>query len=160
MNKQRGILTGELAIKLSILIFLLITLIPPVAQLGYSYASAKSVEAYVNKIIQLSNVNYSEDVLRSRCLSQTELSMSHLNLDSSLNSIDFTVEYVQHSTMTNVKPVAIKITAHFNDSSMLSSVSRFLESNEYSANSMIFYAPLSFRLPDWQQLDVATGCIK
>lgn len=160
MNKQRGMLTGELAAKSSIVLFLFLTLIPPLVNLSHAYSSAKTVEAYVNKIIKLSTVNYSEDVLITRCLEQTELSMNHLGLDGSLNSIDFTVEYVQNGTMANAKPTAIKVTAHFNNDSELSRVSKFLDASEYTNNSMIFYAPLNFKLPDWQQLDVKTGCIK
>lgn len=153
-------LTSELVAKLTVLSFLLVTLVPPLVQLGNAYASAKSIEAYVNKIIHLSNVKYSEGVLMSRCLKQTQLSMSDINLDSQVNAITYSTEYVQNSAFSNAKPTAIKIKAQFNDVSELTRVSRFLESNEQTNNALIFYSPLNYKLPDWQQLNITTGCIK
>ncbi|WP_143696953.1 hypothetical protein [Vibrio coralliilyticus] len=85
--------------------------------------------------------------------------MAKIGMDSSIGGIEFEVAYKQKG-IANTRPGAIEVTVSLGSMPNASGVISLLNPDEVHASTLKFYEPLNFDLPDWQHLDISTGCVK
>ena len=153
---QRGFLSAELGQYL-LLISLLSLLVVPLARYGNQLLSAWHIERAVHRLIDKSQQHYAKSVLMSRCLTQTRLSMQVLGEVAQQNGVTYDVSYRQ-SGVPRTPPSAIVVSVTL-DQSMKGLINRF-QADVIQGATLQFYAPLRFTLPDFQQLNIETGCIR
>ncbi|EIA1343197.1 TPA: transporter [Vibrio parahaemolyticus] len=158
MKRQRGALSAELSITLVTAIFLLVTLTPPLSRAAANYRTSLDVQAKVDTIVFESRLYYAKQVLETRCLAQTELEMSVLALSDEESGVHYDVAY-QQSTQVNTRPSGIDVTVTINETKLLG-IATWLSPDELRDNELIFHYPLNYQLPDYQELDIDSGCIR
>ncbi len=151
----RGFLSAELGQYL-LLISLLSLLVTPLARYGNQLLSAWHIERTVHRLIDKSQQHYAKSVLMSRCLPQTRLSMQVLGEVAQQDGVTYGVSYRQ-SGVPRTPPSAIVVSVIL-DQSMKGLINLF-QADVIQGATLQFYAPLRFTLPDFQQLNIETGCI-
>ncbi|MDC5711153.1 hypothetical protein [Vibrio europaeus] len=85
--------------------------------------------------------------------------MTSLGMSKNDGLASYEVSYRQTSS-ANTRPVGIQVSVSLLDRQEESAITRFLAPDEIRTPRLIFNAPLNYQLPDWQQLNTSTGCIK
>ncbi len=120
---------------------------------------SNQIEQSVQEIRHKSQLHYSTHVLTTRCLPQTELNMTLINVPSNDGLASYSVSYRQSSSL-NSAPLGIDIRVTPNDKNIMDRVARFLSPDEHTRTDFLFHYPLNTQLFDWQQLNIKNGCIK
>ncbi|WP_434529552.1 hypothetical protein [Vibrio sp. K4] len=108
--------------------------------------------------MQQSRLHYAEQVLETRCLAQSALDMNELTLPNEESGVRYDVAY-QQTTQANARPSGIDVTVTIEDTKLQGSAA-WLSPDEQRDNELIFHFPLDYQLPDYQELDIDTGCIR
>ena len=148
-----GFIIGLVAL-LSITIYMATTFAPKVK----GYSDAKSVSRVINNITDESRYYYALHVLKTRCLWDNSLHINKVESPSSDAYATYQVSYTQ-SGIPNTKPTGISIKATIR-SPNAEKIIEFLNPDERLSNQLTFYKSLNYELKDYQQLNVANGCIK
>lgn len=157
--KCRGTLSADLATYLALSLAVVITLAPLAYKMVNHTLTSARIHAYVDEIVFRSRDHYALSVLRTRCLAQSDLSMSALGMASDLQAgVSYHVAYQQSHTAHD-RPLGIAVTVTLNDAK-LQNQAAWLSADEVRNHTLTFYRPLNYQLPDWQQLNTNTGCIK
>lgn len=158
MMKQRGFLSADLIRYLVFFILLLTLIVPPLARFASHQVSAWQVQQTIEHLFELSREHYAKSVLTSRCLAQTDLNMATIGVNPNQDGMILDVTY-QQSGVPHAPPSGIQVSVTLNEPT-LEPLKGWLHPDDISGNTLRFYASLPFTLPDWQELDLATGCIK
>jgi hypothetical protein len=158
-HTQRGSLSVEYLFYISFSLIILVFVISTSLNVLSDYRLAKDVNHTVQEIRHNSALHYSTQVLQSRCLPQTTLTMASIETPSDDGLATYEVRYIQRA-QPNSAPSGIEITATLHDASIMERVARFLSPTQQNDTSFIFHFPLHNQLHDWQELNVTTGCIK
>ncbi|MEL7385266.1 MAG: transporter [Pseudomonadota bacterium] len=156
--KQRGFLSAELTQYITVLSLLSILIIPPLGRYASHQIKAWQIQEIIERVFELSREHYAKSVLISRCLAQTDLDMPAINMNANQDGIVIDVSY-QQSGVHRAPPSGIRVSVRFTEPKFYA-LKNWLKPDEISGMTMRFYAPLSYSLPDWQELNIATGCIK
>lgn len=158
MKRQRGALNAELSLSLVTSLILLVTLVPPIYHAAADYRSSRDIQAHIDTIAQQSRLHYAEQVLETRCLAQSVLDMNELSLPNEESGVRYDVAY-QQTTQANARPSGIDVTVTIDEPKLQGSAA-WLSPDEQRDNELIFHFPLNYQLPDYQELDIDTGCIR
>ncbi len=158
MRRQRGALNAQLSMSLAVSALLLVTIVPPIHRAASNYRAALDIQASVRAIVHQSRTHYAEQVLTSRCLAQTDLSMNALSLPSGQAGADYQVSY-QQNAQANTRPSGIDVTVTLTAPGLQGSAA-WLFADRQQDNVLTFHYPLNYQLPDYQELDTHTGCIR
>ncbi len=156
--RQRGFLSAELAQYLIVSILLFIFLVPPLFRYTKIYIDATDINQAVETIQHEAQVHYAKSVLTNRCLHQSTLSIADLNLSLPYDHVSFEVRYLQSGIM-KARPSGIQVEVTITKPNWQDIANR-LSPDELRGASLIFNFPLNYQLPDWQQLNTDTGCIR
>ncbi|WP_017187974.1 hypothetical protein [Vibrio harveyi] len=156
--KQRGFLSAELTQHIVFLSLLFILIVPPLVRYASHQLDAWHIQKTINNVFELSREHYAKSVLTSRCLAQTDLDMTAINMNANQDGIVIDVAY-QQSGVLRAPPSGIRVSVTLTES-MFYSLKNWLKPDEISGTTLRFYTPLSYSLPDWQEINLATGCIK
>ncbi|MGF1894074.1 transporter [Vibrio campbellii] len=155
--KQGGFLSPELTQYLVFLSLLSILIIPPLGRYASLQIKAWQIQETIDRVFARSREHYAKSVLTSRCLAQTRLDMKAINMSGNQDGMIIDVAY-QQSGVHRAPPSGIRVSVRSTEP--IYSLINWLKPDEISGMTMHFYAPLSYSLPDWQELNIATGCIK
>nr|WP_014343749.1 hypothetical protein [Aliivibrio fischeri]AEY78146.1 transporter [Aliivibrio fischeri] len=159
MRHQRGSLSVGLLQYLSISLIILVFFTSSLLNVLSDMRLAKEVNVSVQEIRQKSALHYANQVLQSRCLPQTTLTMALIGIPDNDGLAKYDVKYIQRA-QPNSAPSGIEIRATLHDKEMVERVARLLSPTQQVNDTFIFDFPLRNQLHDWQQLNVNNGCIK
>lgn len=155
--KLRGFISAELTQYLLFMTLLLALIVPPLARFASRQVSVWHIEQHIAHLFELSHAHYANSVMLTRCLPQTDLDMVAIGETSEREGINYEVAY-QQSGVSKAPPSGIEVSLTLTEPT-LEPIKGWLHPDDISGNTLRFYAPLSYSLPDWQELDLATGCI-
>ncbi|HDY8011708.1 TPA: transporter [Vibrio vulnificus] len=155
--KARGFLSAELVQVLVITALLFTVIVPPLSRFASLQISLWHIEQTIERLFELGQAHYAQSVLRSRCLAQHHLDMTAIGESDTQDGVKYDIEY-QQSGVPKAPPSGLRISITLLEPS-LSPIKNRLHADEYHGEILRFYAPLSFALADWQELNLATGCI-
>ena len=156
--RQRGMLSADLSQYLVFTILLFTLLVPPIYRWGKLYLDASNINQTIDTITQEAQHHYAKAVLTTRCLPQTALALTDLDLSLSGDDVRYEVRYLQ-SDAPKARPSGIQVSVEITEPK-LQSVATRLTPDEIQGATLLFNAPLNYQLPDWQQLNINTGCIR
>ncbi|RJX65864.1 transporter [Vibrio sinensis] len=156
--RQRGFLSAELSQYLIVALLLFTLFVPPLFQWARLYQNAASINQTIETITQAAQFHYAKTVLTTRCLPQTALSLADLDLPLTHDDVRYEVRYLQ-SGAPKARPSGIQVGVTIIEPK-LHNVATRLTPDEIQGATLLFNAPLNYQLPDWQQLDISTGCIR
>ncbi|HFQ5058999.1 transporter [Vibrio vulnificus] len=155
--KARGFISAELLQILVFIVLLLTLIVPPLARFASHQVSAWHIQRTIEHLFELSREHYAKSVLHSRCLAQSNLDMAAIGETPERDGMNYEVAY-QQSGVPKAPPSGIEVSLTLTEPT-LEPIKGWLHPDDISGNTLRFYAPLSYSLPDWQELDLATGCI-
>ncbi|MFA1563224.1 hypothetical protein [Aliivibrio fischeri] len=120
---------------------------------------ARRIERTVSDIALIAQQHYQDGVLDTRCLAQPPIDMETLLLNPIDDLGTYQVGYDEMST-TLSQPHHITVSFTFTRLEHKESIGRYLAPNYHDTRSGFYQFPLDYQLPDFQQVDRATGCIK
>ncbi len=156
--KQRGALSADLSAYLMAIVLLLVVITPPIHAAAFRYLTQHRIQADIETIAFHSRDHYALSVLRTRCLAQSNISMAALGINAERAGVRYEVSYRQ-SLVPNARPSGLTITVSLTDDTLRPLAAR-LSADEVRGHTLTFYRPLNVQLPDWQQLNTQTGCLK
>ncbi|MEJ3625925.1 transporter [Vibrio vulnificus] len=154
---QRGFISADLIRYLVFFVLLLVLIVSPLARYASRQVSVWHIEQHIAHLFELSRAHYAKSVLLTRCLSQTNLDMTDIGETLVRDGVSYDVGY-QQSGVPHAPPSGIRVSVTLTEPT-LESLKGWFHADGISGNTLRFYAPLSYSLPDWQELDLATGCI-
>ncbi|MUK76580.1 transporter [Aliivibrio fischeri] len=159
MRPQRGVFSVDallyFAFSLVILMFIITTILSVLTDKRLASNLMQSVE----RIQQQSTTHYATQVLQSRCLPQSILSMEDIDAPDKDKLASYSVKYTQRA-QPNSAPSGIDIDVTLLNKKDVGRVTQFLSFTRLDDTTFTFHYPLHNQLHDWQQLDVNNGCIK
>ncbi|WP_322805336.1 transporter (plasmid) [Vibrio alfacsensis] len=156
--KQRGFLSADLIRYLVFFVLLLVLIVPPLARYASRQVSVWHIEQHIAHLFELSREHYAKSVLLTRCLPQTDLDMTAIGEASVRDGVSYEVGY-QQSGVPHAPPSGLRVSVTLTDP-MLEPLKGWFHADGIHGNTLTFLSPLPFTLPDWQELNLATGCIK
>lgn len=156
--RQRGFLSAELSQYLIVTILFFALLVPPITQWARLYQNAASINQTIETITQEAQFHYAKAVLTTRCLPQAALTLADLNLTLPGDDVRYEVRYLQ-SGVPKARPSGIQVGVTIIEPK-LQNVATRLTPDEIQGATLLFNAPLNYQLPDWQELNTNTGCIR
>ena len=158
-HTQRGSISVEYLLYLSFSLIALVFVTSSLLNALADYRLSTRINHTVQAIQHNSALHYAEQVSLSRCLPQAELTMALIDTPSNDGIATYEVRYLQRA-QPNSAPTGIEISVTPNDAKIIDKMTPFLSPTKLTNTSLIFHYPLNNVLTDWQNLNVATGCIK
>ena len=158
-HTQRGSISVGYLLYLSFSLIMLVFVTSTLLNTLADYRLSTTINHTVQEIQHNSALHYAEQVLLSRCLPQTELTMALIGTPSNDGIATYEVRYLQRA-QPNSAPSGIEISVTPNDVNIIDKMTQFLSPTKLTSTSFIFHYPLNNLLHDWQELNVVTGCIK
>ncbi|MGF1903506.1 transporter [Aliivibrio salmonicida] len=159
MRAQRGAFSVDILLYLTFSLLILVFCVTTVLSVLIDKRLANEITQSVVSIQQQSATHYSTQVLQSRCLSQSILSMADIDAPDKDGLASYVVEYTQRA-QPNSAPSGIDIDVTLLNEKDVGRVTQFLSFTRLDDTTFTFHYPLYNQLHDWQQLDVNNGCIK
>nr|AKN37822.1 Transporter [Aliivibrio fischeri] len=159
MRPQRGAFSVDILLYLTFTFLILMFSVTTVLSVLVDKRLANELIQSVERIQQQSATHYATQVLQTRCLPQSVLSMADIDAPDKDELASYAVEYTQRS-QSNSAPSGIDIDVTLLDKNNVGRVTQFLSFTRLDDTTFTFHYPLRNQLIDWQQLDVNNGCIK
>ncbi|MDN3683202.1 hypothetical protein QWZ04_23120 [Vibrio tapetis subsp. quintayensis] len=159
MERQQGVLTLDIAIAIMFMAMLSVVVVSGIqVELSRGY-SALTIKSNVHQILDESELHYHKQLIISRCMPQSGLSMSDLSFTPNDGLATYKVNYRQSSLIVT-SPLGIEVEVTLNAGVRIGSWS-FLKPNiRKETGELIFFRPLNVEVSDSANINPTTGCIK
>ncbi|MFA0078407.1 hypothetical protein AB4427_09710 [Vibrio artabrorum] len=159
IKRQRGFLGWEALISYGVWVVAITATLTLLLPRAMAFREAMQIDHTLRQLQEQSQAYYDQQVLTTRCLPQTALSLSDLPPLTDDGLAHYQVGYRQGRT-ANAPPMGIEVTVTVLHAPSLSTVAAYTDPERLlPPQSLRFFTPLKGDLPDWAGWNTNTGCL-
>ncbi|CAK1812557.1 Transporter [Vibrio crassostreae] len=160
IRRQRGFLLMDVVMTYGVWVVAIAATLAVLLPKALTFTEAVQIDRTVVQLQEQSEAHYYQQVLTTRCLPQTALSLSDFPPLTPDGLAHYQVGYRQ-SAASNTPPIGIEVSVTLTRPHSLNTVAAYSAPERISPSKvLIYFAPLVVDLPDWAHWDTTTGCLK
>ena len=160
IRRQRGFLLLDVVMTYGAWVLAITATLAVLLPKVMTLAEAIQIDRTVVQLQEDSQAHYYQQVLTTRCLPQTALSLSDLPTLTPDGLAHYQVGYRQGTT-SNTSPIGIEVSVTLTRPHSLNTVAAYSAPERISpSEDLIYFTPLVIDLPDWAHWDTTTGCLQ
>ncbi len=160
ITRQRGFLLWDVALSYGMWVVVLTATLALLLPRAMALSEAMRIDHTLKQLQERSQAHYDRQVLTTRCLPQTALSLSDLPPLTGDGLAQYQVGYRQGGT-PHAPPTGIEVTVTLTRPDSLNTVAAYTDPERLlPPQSLRYFTPLRGNLPDWAQWNTTTGCLQ